>query len=48
MGNSYRAQDLQQLPKIRGQDAPPFTVTGVHFTGALLIRGGSEIENTYI
>ena len=48
MGKLYRAQDPPPLPKIRVQDATPCTVTGVHFTGALHIRGKSGIENAYI
>ena len=44
----YRAPDPPPLPKIRVQDATPFTVTGVDFTGALHIRGKSGIENAYI
>ena len=48
MGKPYRARDPPPLPKIRVQDATPFTVTGVDFTGALHIRGKSGIENAYI
>ena len=48
MGKLYRAPDPPPLPKIRVQDATPFTVTGVDFTGALHIRGKSGIENAYI
>ena len=48
MGKPYRAPDPPPLPKIRVQDATPFTVTGVDFTGALHIRGKSGIENAYI
>ena len=44
----YRVPDPPPLPKIRVQDATPFTVTGVDFTGALHIRGKSGIENAYI
>ena len=48
MGKPYRAPDPPPLPKIRVQDAPPFTVTGADFTGALHIRGKSGVENAYI
>ena len=48
MGKPYRAPDPPPLPKIRVQDATPFTVTGVDFTEALHIRGKSGIENAYI
>ena len=48
MGKPYRAPDLPPLPKIRVQDTPPFTVTGVDITGALRIRGKSGIENAYL
>ena len=42
-GKSYVAPDPPPLPKIRLQEAPPFTVTGVDFTGALLVRDENRI-----
>ena len=48
MGKQYRAPDPPPLPKIRVQDATPFTVTGVDFTGELHIRGKSGIENAFL
>ena len=38
LGKSYRTPDPPPLPKDRLKEAPPFTVTGVDFTGALQIR----------
>jgi len=40
-GPAYRAPDPPPLPKMRVDDSPPFTVTGVDFTGALSIRESS-------
>ncbi|XP_063400135.1 uncharacterized protein LOC134684760 [Mytilus trossulus] len=37
-GTSYKAPDPPPLPKARLQDTPPFTVTGIDFTGALHVR----------
>ena len=34
----FQSQSLPPLPKIRVEDGPPFTVTGVDFTGALYIK----------
>ena len=36
MGKRYRALDPPPLPKVHVTESPPFTVTGVDFTGALL------------
>ena len=38
IGKPYRAPDPPPLHKIRLQEAPPFTVTGVDFSGALHIK----------
>ena len=37
-GKPYRAPDPPPLPKIRVTKAPPFTITGVDFTGALFVK----------
>ncbi|CAG2211632.1 USP15 [Mytilus edulis] len=37
IGKPYSAPDPPPLPKIRLQEAPPFTATGIDFTGALHI-----------
>ncbi|XP_053391449.1 uncharacterized protein LOC128554225 [Mercenaria mercenaria] len=44
IGKPYRAPDPPLLPKIRVEEAPPFSVTGVDFTGVLYVRNetGSE------
>ncbi|XP_053378515.1 uncharacterized protein LOC128548137 [Mercenaria mercenaria] len=48
-GKSYKAPDPPPLPKYRLEDSPPFTVTGVDFTGALHVkdRHGNQ-EKAYI
>ncbi|XP_071132833.1 uncharacterized protein [Mytilus edulis] len=38
IGKPYSAPDPPPLPKIRLQEAPPFTATGIDFTGALHVR----------
>ncbi|XP_053390985.1 uncharacterized protein LOC128553823 [Mercenaria mercenaria] len=43
-GRPYAAPDPPPLPKMRVQDAPPFTVTGVDFTGALYVRNRNNAE----
>ena len=48
-GQPYRAPDAPPLPKDRLRESPPFTVTGVDFTGALHIKGkGGNQEKVYI
>ena len=37
-GKPYRAPDPPPLPKARVNEGPPFSVTGVDFTGALYIK----------
>ncbi|XP_045157295.2 uncharacterized protein LOC123523710 [Mercenaria mercenaria] len=44
IGRPYAAPDPPPLPKMRVQDAPPFTVTGVDFTGALYVRNRKDAE----
>lgn len=48
-GQPYRAPDPPPLPKDRLRESPPFTVTGVDFTGALYIKSkdGTQ-EKVYI
>ena len=36
------------LPKVRLQDMPPFTVTGIDFTGALYVRQNHTEGKVYI
>ncbi|XP_060575431.1 uncharacterized protein LOC132732923 [Ruditapes philippinarum] len=45
-GKPYNAPDPPPLPKYRVDDAPPFSVTGVDFTGALYVKDktGSETK----
>ena len=47
-GKPYSTPDPPPLPKSRTQLAPPFTVTGVDFTGALYVRTKSGEEKAYI
>ena len=37
-GQHYRTPEAPPLPKDRLREAPPFTITGVDFTGALKVR----------
>ncbi|MES9974415.1 MAG: DUF1759 domain-containing protein [Candidatus Thiodiazotropha sp.] len=48
-GQPYRTPEPPPLPKDRLRESPPFTVTGVDFTGALYIKGkdGNQ-EKVYI
>ena len=47
-GRPYPAPDPAPLPKSRTQDTPPFTVTGVDFTGALYVQQKGEEIKVYI
>ena len=42
-GTHYTAPDPPPLPKVRLQDAPPFSVTGIDFTGALYVKDKNNI-----
>ena len=42
------APDLAPLPQSRTQDFPPFTVSGVDFTGALYVQQGRDEVKVYI
>ena len=44
-GRPYSAPESAPLPKIRVQDVPPFTVTGVDFTGALYVKQSNREES---
>ncbi|XP_063436301.1 uncharacterized protein LOC134717737 [Mytilus trossulus] len=45
IGKSYPAPEIQPLPKERVQDATPFSITGVDFTGALTTRNRHNEES---
>ena len=47
-GKPYMAPDPAPLPHARTQDLPPFTVTGIDFTGALYVQQGSAEVKVYI
>ena len=47
-GKPYSIPDPPPLPKVRTQQAPPFTITGVDFTGALYVRGVTGEEKVYV
>ena len=44
----YPHPDLALLPEIRVRDAPPFTVTGIDFTGALYVQEHNRESKVYI
>ncbi|XP_052268588.1 uncharacterized protein LOC127869969 [Dreissena polymorpha] len=46
VGEAFRVPEPPPLPKMRVEDTPPFTVTGVDFTGALYVKQttGSETK----
>ena len=44
MGKPYVAPESPPLPKVRVTEAPPFTITGVDFTGALYVKGSTNGE----
>ena len=48
MGKPYRAPDPPPLPKDRVTKSPPFTATGVDFTGALYIKDRAGEAKVYI
>jgi len=47
-GKPYAAPESPPLPKIRVQDVPPFSITGVDFTGALYVKQRTEEVKVYI
>lgn len=47
-GKPYRAPNPPPLPKVRVTECPPFTVTGVDFTGALHVKNGEDERKVYI
>ena len=44
----YKIPDPPPLPAIRTNDSPPFTVTGVDFTGAVYVKSPEEPLKVYI
>ncbi|XP_063435740.1 uncharacterized protein LOC134716663 [Mytilus trossulus] len=49
VGQPYAAPDPPPLPKIRLQEADPFTATGIDFTGALQVKDNENvIKKVYI
>ena len=44
IGKPYKAPDPPPLPKARVTEAPPFTITGVDFTGALYVKEKEETK----
>ena len=44
IGRPYKAPDSPPLPKARVMEAPPFTITGVDFTGALYVKEKEETK----
>jgi len=48
-GRPYAAPEMAPLPRVRVQDVPPFTITGVDFTGALYVKQDrGEEQKVYI
>ena len=47
-GKPYSAPEPAPLPKDRLRDVPPFTVTGVDFTGALYVQEATGERKVYI
>lgn len=43
-GRPYKIPDPPPLPEMRLRDSPPFTVTGVDFTGAIKVKDSSGLE----
>ena len=41
----YKAPESPPLSKVRVTEVPPFTITGVNFTGALYFKGPASGEN---
>ena len=47
-GKPFRAPDPPPLPKVRVTESPPFTVTGVDFSGALYVKDREGETKVYI
>ena len=47
-GKAFRAPDPAPLPKLRVQEAIPFSVAGVDFTGPLYVRSENGTTKSYI
>jgi len=48
IGKPYPAPDPAPLPMVRTSDVPPFTVTGIDFTGALYVQQNTREQKVYI
>ena len=48
LGKPYRAPSPPPLPKVHVTQCPPFSVTGVDFTGALHVKNGGHERKVYI
>ena len=48
LGKPYGAPSPPPLPKVRVTQCPPFSVTGVDFTGALHVKNGGDERKVYI
>ena len=47
-GKPYKISISPPLPKIRIIEAPPFSVTGIDYTGALLVKENREERKVYV
>ena len=47
-GAAYRSRDPAPLPKLRVQEAPPFTITRVDFAGPLYVKSNNCETKAYI
>ena len=47
-GTHYSAPYPSPLPKVRLQESPPFTATGIDFTGALYVKDNNAIAKVYM
>jgi len=47
-GTHYSAPYPSPLPKVRLQEAPPFTATGIDFTGALYVKDNNAIAKAHM
>ena len=48
MGKSFQAPDPPPLPKVRVTEYPPFSISGVDFTGAVYVKYGEGERKVYI
>ena len=47
-GTAYKAPDPPPLSMSQVQECPPFTTTGLDFTGALYVKGSGKENKVYI